>query len=326
MQAIPLHAAVLDSDLKMLTAAAPVRMALDACAAAGAGLSGTADILGRPEGLLAHLSAIQLPEALVTGLGRRWHTDTLTIKRFPGSAYSMAAWDCAQRLHRRIGVVEPDTVRRIVIHGSLLTWLLDTKVRGYLRGGDTSVTAATFSTGYGVATLLRTGDLLARDFTAPALADPARWNLASKVAVEHDPELSEQMLEATSPLGETLRLAGHRAAAWPDLAAWAGDDIIARLDELGPPADTFDDATMTIGARMSIEFTDGGTLTEECRRPIGMSGPATHRDHQAIVREKFLRTGGAPAVLADLERLDSLDSASVRRVLSDALESDASEA
>ncbi|MFI5778777.1 MmgE/PrpD family protein [Nocardia sp. NPDC051570] len=319
MQSTPLHAALLDSDLKMLTAAAPVRMALDACAAAEAGLIGAPDILGRTGGLLAQLSTIQLPDAVVTGLGRRWHTDTLTFKRFPGSAYSMAAWECAQRLHSRIGTIAPETVRRIVIHGSLLTWLLDLKVREYLRGADTSVTAANFSTGYGVATLLRTGDLGAHDFTASALADAARWNLAAKVEVEHDMELSEDMVKATSPLGETLRVAGHRAAEWPDLAAWAGDDILARLDELGPPADTFDEATMTIGARMTIEFTDGRTITEECRRPIGMSGPATRRNHQAIVREKFLRTGGGTAALADLERLDVLDSASVRRALSEAI-------
>lgn len=325
MQSTPLHSAVLDSDLKMLTAAAPVRMALDACDGAAAGLTGAPDILGGPGGLLAQLSTIQLPDAVVTGLGRRWHTDTLTFKSFPGSAYSMAAWECAQHLHRRLGVVDPGQVRRITVHGSLLTWMLDLKVREYLRGARTSVTAATFSTGYGVATLLRTGDLHAGDFTAAALADESRWELAAKVQVEHDMALSEQMVKATSPLGETLRQAGVRAAEWPELAAWAGADVSARLAELGPPADTFDDATMTIGARMTIEYTDGSTYTHECERPIGMSGPVTRTSHPAIVREKFLRTGGSAAVLAELERLDVLSSASVQQVLAAAVESAAIE-
>ncbi|MFD0381532.1 hypothetical protein ACFQ2B_01035 [Streptomyces stramineus] len=56
--AVPLHHGVVTSDVKALSAAAPVRLALDACDAAAHGLAGPEAILEHPEGLLAHLSVV----------------------------------------------------------------------------------------------------------------------------------------------------------------------------------------------------------------------------------------------------------------------------
>ncbi|WP_194290790.1 MmgE/PrpD family protein [Nocardia aurantia] len=319
LHSTPVSGAVLDSDLKMLTATMPVRQALDACDAARAGITGTADVLGGDDGLLARLSGVRIPGGMLSGLGTRWHTDTLTFKRFPGSAYSQAAYDCAQRMYRQHGPIEAAAVRRIAVHASLLTWLLDHKVSGHVRGPLTPVTAATFCTGYGIATLLREGALGATDFTPAALADPARWDLAARVEIVHDMALSERMVRATSPLGQALRQAGPAAAAWPELMAWAGDDIAGRLAELGPPEDTFEHATMAIGARVELEFSDGTSVSEDCPVAIGMNGPDTRRDHPAIVRRKFLGAGGRPGVLADLERIDTLGPAETARVLRAAL-------
>lgn len=316
--AVPLHHAVVTSDVKAFTAAAPVRLALDACDAAAHGLAGPAAVLEHPEGLLAQLSVVPLPETVTAGLGRRWHTDTLTYKRFPGSAYLHAAFDCAQRLHGRLGPLGAEQVDRIVVHGSLLTWQLERKVAASLAGPRTTVSAATLSVGYGVATLLATGQLGVADYTPAALADPARWSLADRVAVEHDWPLSERMARATSPLGEALRQAGDRAASWPDLLAW-GEQGVRVLAGLGPPEETFAHATMAIGARLAVELADGRTVTEQCDAPIGSAGAATRRDHAAIVRRKFLSTGGPPDVLADLERIDRLDPAATARALARAL-------
>ncbi|MCE0444985.1 hypothetical protein LT493_06345 [Streptomyces tricolor] len=48
--AVPLHHGVVTSDVKAFTAAAPVRLALDACDAAAHGLSGADEVLEHPEG------------------------------------------------------------------------------------------------------------------------------------------------------------------------------------------------------------------------------------------------------------------------------------
>ncbi|WNV85260.1 MmgE/PrpD family protein [Umezawaea sp. Da 62-37] len=316
---VPFHHGVVTSDVKAFTAAVPIRMALDACDAAAHGLAGSDTVLEDREGLLAHLSAVPIPEAVIEGLGRRWHTDTLTYKRFPGSAYLHAAFDCAERFHRRLDALDVSRIRRVVVHGSLLTWQMQQKVAPFLDGGRTGVSAATLSVGYGVATLLLTGTFGAEDLAAPALTDDARWSLAAKVDVEHDWQLSERMVQATSPLGESLRQAGERALQWPDFVAWSGDDAPRLLAGLGASEDTFENATMAIGARVDIELADGTVVTEVCDAPIGSAGAATRRDHPSIVGEKFLANGGSPDVLADLRRLDLLDPVRTARVLLDAV-------
>ncbi|MEU7889953.1 MmgE/PrpD family protein [Microbispora bryophytorum] len=317
---VPLHHAVVTSDVKALSAAASVRMALDGCDAAAHGLTGPAAILEHPEGLLAALSAVPLPEIVTTGLGRRWHTDTLTYKRFPGSAYLHAAFDCAERLHRRLGAVDVSRVRRVVVHGSLLTWQMEQKVARELDGPRTNVSAATLSVGYGVATLLMTGAFGPGDLTPSALADPERWALAEKVVVEHDMDLSIRMAQATSPLGESLRRAGDRALDWPEFVRWTGDAAPALLAALGGPEETFEQATMAIGARVAVELADGTAAAESRDAFVGSAGPETRRDHGAIVARKFLSTGGPRDVLAELEHLDALGPEQVVAVLARAVE------
>ncbi|MFI5778080.1 MmgE/PrpD family protein [Nocardia sp. NPDC051570] len=315
----PLHRAVLGGDIKPLTAALPVRSALDACDAAAHGMRCTTDLLDGGDGLLAQLSSVPLPELLVAGLGRRWHTDTVGFKRFPGSAYAQAAYECAERLSARLQIRELPSIRRIVVHGCLLTYLLDRKVRPFLDGRRTPVAAANFAVGYGVATILLTGRLGAEDLAPAALGDEQRWRLADRVSVEHDTGLTEQMVRATAPLGEALRWAGPRATAWPELQAWAGDELPRRLAELGLPEATFEQATMSIGARVVIELADGRRLTEQCDRPIGMTGPATRQHHQVIAGGKFLGVGGYAETLSRLERLELLDAEQTARTLATAL-------
>lgn len=315
----PLHRAVLTSDLKPFTAATPVRMALDACDAAAHGMLGAPDILDGPEGLPAQLSAVPVPDLLTAGLGRRWHTDTLAFKRFPGSAYAQAAYECAERLSARLSAADITSISRIVVHGSLLTWLLDRKVRPFLNGSRTPAAAASFAIGYGIASLLHTGHLTARDLAPGALAEEIRWDLADLVVVEHDTAMTHEMLCATAPLGEVLRYAGSRAMDWPELQAWAGEDLAQLLADLGSPELDYDHATMSIGARVEIELLDGRWLVEHCARPIGMTGPATRQHHPVVVREKFLGVGGSATTLSELERIEALDATGVARTLATAL-------
>ena len=319
---VPVHHAVVDSDVKALAAAAPVRMALDACDAAACGLTGPDAILEHPEGLLSLLSAVPIPELVTAGLGRRWHTDTLTYKRFPGSAYLHSAFDCAERLHQRLGHLDAEKVERVTVHASQLTCQLQRKIASALDGPHTSVSAATLSVGYGVATLLMTGRFGPGDLTPQALKDDARWNLAAKVDVEHDVRLSLRMAQATSPLGEALRQAGDRALDWPELTAWQeqqGHDASAILAGLGAPRDTFEDATMAIGARIELMLADGNALTEQCEAFAGSAGPATRHNHATLVGRKFLDVGGSRDALAALEAIDTLDPAHTAAALEYAL-------
>jgi hypothetical protein len=149
------------------------------------------------------------------------------------------------------------------------------------------------------------------------------------------------MVAATAPLGEALRQAGGRAAESIEILSWASGRfafllrvplarsvlkalmagrVRARLAALGPAADTFENATMAIGARVEVELADGTVVTEECEVAIGMAGPATKRDHAAIARDKFLAVGGSVALLSDLERIAQLDYVHTAQALSVAID------
>src|SRR3954469_3917926 len=86
------------SDANLLSAAVPVRTGLDACDAAAAGIAGPADVLEHPDGFLAHFAHVPVPELVTAGLGRRWHTDTLSYRLHPGGPGLDAALDCTLEL------------------------------------------------------------------------------------------------------------------------------------------------------------------------------------------------------------------------------------
>lgn len=314
----PVEHTFLSSDAKVFVAATPVRMALDACAAARAGVAGPRRVLEGDEGVLGRLSDVPMPDAVVAGLGTRWHTETLSFKRFPASAYLQAPFECAERIAARSGPLAAADVEEVRVDGSLLTWLLQQKVEPHLAGAATTTSALTFSAGYGIATLLLTGSLTPRDLAGDGPRDPDRWAVAGRVRVEHDLGLTKRMIEATVPLGEALRQAGPRAYEMPAIKAF-GDAAKPVLDALGPPSATFADADMAIGARVEVRLRGGAVLTEEVARATGMAGPDTRTGHAALAAAKFLDHGGREEVLEDLARLDELDAAELTAALANAL-------
>jgi len=277
--------AFMGSDAKVFTASVPIRTALDAVDAALAGLGGAPDILEHPDGFLAKFASIPLPAA-VDGLGRRWHTETLSIKVYPGCAYLDAAIDAASALHGRVGD-RLESVERVVVGSSVFTVGMDARSRPYVKGPQTAVSALNFSVPYNVAVSLARGTLVPGDFDAETVADPVVWDLADKVEVAYERDLTERALLGTAPVGAALRTAGDAAVDW--LAPILGIDRDAAVALVaGGREETFEHAEKAIGARVTVHFADGGVDTEVVDIPIGAAGPATRRGHREIARRKFL--------------------------------------
>ncbi len=313
----PLTRAFLGSDAKVLTASVPLRVALDACDAAAAGLSGAADILEHPDGFLARFSDVPLPDAAVADLGRRWHTETLSFKVYPACAYLDAVLDCAVELHHALTPADLATVAEVVVHASIFTVAMDLRSAPYVCGPRSPVSALTFSVAYSVATALLTGGLAPGDLAPAALDEARRWDLAGRVRLELDDALTHRALTATAPIGEALRQAGDRAAPW--LRSAGGERAEALLRELGPPSPGFDHADKAIGARVEVRLADGRVLRSERDVPLGAAGPETREHHPALTRQKFLACGGEPEVADALARLDELGPADVAAALAAAL-------
>lgn len=168
----------LSTDAKGFAAAAPIQTGLAACDGALAGLRGPADVLEHPEGFLRRYADVPLPEEAVAGLGTLWHTETLSYKIHPGSAYLSAAVDCAVdcSVALRAAGVDPDGIAEVVVEGSLLTSGLDRASRARHIGPNASVAALNFSLPYNVATALLTGALEPADLMPPPSNAPNAGN------------------------------------------------------------------------------------------------------------------------------------------------------
>lgn len=313
----PLRRALLGSEAKVLSAATPVRTALDACDAAVAGLRGADDILEHPGGLLAKFSHVPSPEVVTAGLGERWHTDTLTFKMYPAGAYVDAAVDCAVDLHARLSPEEIHGIEEIVVSAARLTLSMDQEGAPYLDREHSAIMALNVGVAYNVATALTTGSVTPADLAEPATKDPVRWALADRVRVEYDAELSRQVLRATAPLGEALRQGEERGRQW--LADFMGAGAAAAAEIGGPPSTTFQDADKTVGARLRITLRDGRVVTASCERPRGSAGRRTRDTHRVLVREKLAASGTSPGVRDALEHLASLDAQEVDDLIGRAL-------
>jgi hypothetical protein len=305
------------SDAKVLSAAFPVRIGLDSCAAAQAGLTGADDLLEHPDGLLAHIAAVPMPDAITQGLGARWHTQTLSLKMHPAGIHVDAAIDCAIALHDRIDAADLDRVTQVTVFAPRITIEMDRRSLPYLNREDSPLAALNLSAGYSIATALLTGGLGPADLARPRLADPRRWALAEKIRLVHDEAMSRKFMLGTAPLGEALRQAGDRARGW--VTTLAGIPIEELIDEAGPPSESFANSSKILGARIEVHLENGRKLTCSRERGQGAAGPAMSRDHASLVRRKLCATGATAGLARTLARLPELSSAELAPALAEAL-------
>ena len=314
----PLDRGFYGSDAKFLVAAAPVRLGLDACDAAQHGLLGADDIVEHPLGFLPRFADVPLPELAVDGLGQRWHTETFSYKVHPGSAYMGGAIAAAADLHPELAGLDVGEIAEVLVEGSLFTVGLDRLGGTFAAGPDAPLSALNFSLGYSTATALLTGDLTPADFAEPGLRDPARWELAGKVRVQHDAAYSRAAMFATAPLGAALRQAGDRAESW--VRRHAGPDGAQMLSRLGGPAATFENSTKRMGARVTVRFTDGRELVSSRDAAPGSVGSGSADERHQLVRAKFDATGGNPWAADSIDKLETLSATELDAVLRSALD------
>jgi len=313
----PVQHGFLGSDARVLSALVPVRIGLDACDAAAAGLAGAPDILEHPDGFLARFATVALPEAVTAGLGDRWHTDTLSFKMHPGGPGVDAAIDCAMQLNQDIGGLVPDEVAEITVESSLYTVVVEDRIARYVNPTGGPAGSLVLSVPYTVATALLLGRLTPGDFAPPRSQERQRWDLAAKVRLEHDVALTRSSMRCTAPFGEAIRQAGPRAHAW--LEEVGGNWLVELVGDIEPPSTTFETATKLTGARVTVRLVDGRVFQRSLDVPVGGAGPQTREDHLDLVREKFVGTGGDPAVADGLAALESASPAEVADLLTRAL-------
>ena len=167
--------------------------------------------------------------------------------------------DCAIEIAAEFPQLRADEVEDVHIEASLYTEYLGRVADGYVTGPDTPTSALPLSIPYTVATALLTGGLVVSDFSAPAVDEAERWELAARVHLTQDEGMTRDLLTSEAPFGEAIRQAGERAKAW--VHGFGGDRAVELLGTLEPPRKDFLDATKHTGARVTVRLTDGRVVT-----------------------------------------------------------------
>lgn len=294
-------------------------MGLEAVDAVRAGLRGNAGILEGRRGFLASFADVPVP-AFLEGLGERWHTETNSFKVYPACAYIDAVLDATLALVHTHDIA-PGEVESVDVDASVFTVGMDAQSAPYLEGPHSLVPTLSFSTPYNVACAIRDRELVPEHYTRPRIADPATWELASRVRVHLSRELTTEALLATAPVGAALRAAGPAALDY--IRRMGGDGEVVSAVEAAADGEIPDlsRATKAVGATVRIA-TRRGSFQETVEAPAGAAGSADPGTIRRLMREKFVAcaatTVGAEraAEACDLvERLEELDVPDVRRLV-----------
>jgi 2-methylcitrate dehydratase PrpD len=308
---------LMGSDARLLTCAGPVRMGLDACDYARSGLRGAPDVLEHPNGFLARFASVSLPEEVTTGLGQRWHTDTLSFKVYPAGPGTDAAVEAAIQVHHAAGALREEDVAEIVVAVSQYTVLIEKAAATYIGATPRPMNALVSTTPYPVACALMNGKLSAKDYEQDKMDDPGRIRLSSKVRIEHNAEMTASLFGSCAPFGEALRQAGDRAIPW--LEGLGREDMSDLLGPSRKPMSSYENATKVTPARVTVTTRTGRKLVRQVDIPSGSCGSPTRVQHHGLMAKKFLGTGGSADFVDFVKTIEAHSADDITRMISAAV-------
>jgi 2-methylcitrate dehydratase PrpD len=189
---------------KVMTAAWPTVMGIEAAELAREGLTGALAIFEHPrKGFWASFTYVPLP-GMMTGLGKGWLTDTLAYKRYPGCAYIDTTMDAlfAALEKARAATGKPvtaDDVEAIRVEASLLTVEMDNLSAEHVDEKEPlSPVNINFSIAYNVALGIIAGRHTSRELEQGFLDQHQVTvrDLARRTTLVHDWTMSAQVAEA----------------------------------------------------------------------------------------------------------------------------------
>lgn len=295
----------LGGDGKHRAVGGAVRDGWTALDAVDAGQRAPRGVIEGGDGFLETVSDHPLPEFL-GGLGRRWHLAAPTVKAHPACYYALAPVEAALEVAHH---VEPDEVEAVTVEASLLATEMDEASAPHVRGPGTPLSALNFTVGWNVAAALADGEHTPRQLLPERVDDPATWDLARAVEVEHDPRRTARVLEVEIPVGLPLRRVGpkvipYAASVLGPATAARHARLLAPLARRTPLPDDLSGARKAVGAGLRVELADGTALEAEVDQPRGSAGRGLD-EAEAVARGKA-REGLAagpdadPALVEDL--------------------------
>lgn len=294
-----LFPAFLGSDAKVFCASWPIRIGLESVDAVLSGLRASDEILEDGRGFFASSAEVPVLDFL-DGLGSRWHTETNSYKIYPACGYLNGVLDATLSLVQN-HQFQADDIRRVDIYSSIFTAGMDAHSAPYLRGGISAIATLTFCTPYTVACAILYRTLDPSHFKQACIRNPKIWELAERVRVHHDPELTIAALLGDIPIGAALKRVSEEQARHflrglgLEVAASAEEvrkivsAVSSATDQSDRPLD-LRNSTKPLGARVKFSLRNGEEFSESVAIPRAFAGAEDRELVRTLMRRKFLKS------------------------------------
>ncbi|MGC8543439.1 MAG: hypothetical protein ACP5NQ_05820, partial [Vulcanisaeta sp.] len=137
----------------------------------------------------------------LSGLGKRWHINTISVKKYPACSYAQTAIELAIKLSKELSYYEIKQVDKIILKENILTYLMDLGHERFIKGPYTPFTALQFYTPYLISSALIHKNFTIDNYSNTAINDAKVWSLVKKVVIEHYKDYTIKLLSEPLPFG-----------------------------------------------------------------------------------------------------------------------------
>lgn len=238
---------------KVLIAAVPTKLGIEAAYLAKDGFTGALDIFEHPIGWCNFNADLPLPHFIDISLGSFWVTETICYKMYPGCAYLSPVADAITKIFQKNPDLDYHNIESIEVSGQGLMTFMDDLFRPFVNLEELKRTkshvALNFSIPYSVAVMLIDKELTPAQFAEKRILDPEVHQLAKRVHISVD-------------LGLTSQTAGIFSV------------LNVKMGEQGKELKSTDAERfrMYFGAKMIIKMKDGKKYRAKETEPIGTPG------------------------------------------------------
>jgi len=187
---------------KLLTASFPSAIGHLSAMYAKQGLTGPTDVIENKKGLLERFTYKPI-EKMFTGLGKKWTTNTIAYKIYPGCAYIDAPVDCIMKIMKQFKDengrdIKVDDISNIIVESTILSAGMQSLSSPFFSKDNISPVNINFSIPLSLSlAILEYGNLTTSSFAEENLSHKKKdlIRLAERIIVKHNWQLTLDMVK-----------------------------------------------------------------------------------------------------------------------------------
>jgi 2-methylcitrate dehydratase PrpD len=144
-------------------------------------------------------------KAPLGSFNKRWHVNTLSVKKYPACAYAQTLIEGALEISQEVNL---DEISEVTLRENMLTYFMDKNHERIVKEGNPSFTLLQFYSPYLLTVTIKDKGFGVNSYDESHIKDPLIWKLAYKVNILHDVNLTIKLLNEPLPFGVAINEIG----------------------------------------------------------------------------------------------------------------------